>query len=73
VRNTTTAQNALVTRAKDYFKKLEAQNVLITGTEVELDTRFDNTGYAVYLLVNAQFGLELKKILITLRAPQIAA
>lgn len=68
-RNTLNVQNAIKARILGYLQKLEAMDVLINGTTLELDTRYTNTGYSIYLIINASFGYELKRVLITLRAP----
>jgi hypothetical protein len=70
--NTTSVRDALVTRISSYFGTLEAQNVLVNGTEVSIDTRYDNTKTNVFILVLAQFQFELKRVLLTVRVPTVS-
>lgn len=70
--NTTSVRDSLVSRLKEYFTGLEAQRVLVNGTEVSIDTRYNNTRTDVYVLVLAQFQFELKRVLLTVRVPTVA-
>lgn len=70
--NTTSVRDALVNRLESYFGTLEAQNVLVNGTEVSIDTRYDNTKTNVFILVLAQFQFELKRVLLTVRVPTVS-
>lgn len=70
--NTPSVRDALVARLETYFGVLEAQNVLVNGTEVQIDTRYDNTTTNVFVLVLAQFQFELKKVLLTVRVPTVS-
>lgn len=72
-KNTPAVRQAVIQEVLKYMRTLEAIDVLLPGTTVALDTRYVSTGYGVYLLVDARFGLELKKVLITLRAPALSA
>lgn len=67
--NTPTTQQALIATILAYLRTLEAQDVLVNGSTVAVDTRFDNSGTDLYLLIEARFAPELDKVLITLRAP----
>ena len=70
--NTTSVRDALVNRLASYFGALEAQGVLVTGTQVSIDTRYDNTKTNVYVLALAQFQFELKRVLLTVRVPTVS-
>lgn len=69
VNNTATVRSSLIVTLKDYLTNLETQNVLIPGSLVQLDTSHDNTQDDVYLILQVQFGRELQRVLIQLRAP----
>lgn len=71
-RNTPTVQRAIQNRLTGYLQQLEAADVLVNGSTVELDTRFNNSGYSIYLLINVRFAHELKRVLITVRAPGLS-
>lgn len=73
IRNTETGRSAAKARLERYFAQLEAVQVLVPETVVSVDTRRDNTGYSMYFVVEAQFGLELKKVLLTIRTPLLSA
>jgi len=68
-RNTSNVQRAIKNRLEGYLQQLEAMDVLVNGSTVDLDTRFNNTGYSIFLLINVGFSRELKRVLITVRAP----
>lgn len=70
--NTTTVRDSLVARLQQYFAVLEARNVLVNGTKVSIDTRYDNTKTDVFVLVEAQFQFELKRVLLTVRVPTVS-
>jgi len=70
--NTTTVRDSLVGTLQQYFSALEAQKVLVTGTQVSIDARFDNTKTNVFILVLAQFQFELKRVLLTVRVPTVS-
>ena len=70
--NTVSVRDSLVARLEQYFNVLEAQRVLVTGTEVQIDTRYDNTRTNVFILVLAQFQFELKRVLLTVRVPTVS-
>lgn len=70
--NTTSVRDSLVARLEQYFAALEAQRVLVNGTQVQIDTRFDNTKTNVFVLVLAQFQFELKRVLLTIRVPTVS-
>ena len=70
--NTTSVRDSLVARLSDYFGTLEAQRVLVNGTQVAIDTRYNNNRTDVYVLVLAQFQFELKRVLLTVRVPTVA-
>lgn len=72
IRNTEAARQSVKAAIESYLKTLEAKSVLINGSTVALDTRYTNTGHSIYLSVNIQFALELKKILVGVRAPAFA-
>lgn len=67
--NNAATRSALITAVKKYLKGLEDQGALVNGSQVLLDERFINTGDTVHLLLLVQFGRELKRVLMTLRAP----
>lgn len=71
-RNTPTVQRAIRNRLLGYLQQLEAMDVLVNGSDVELDTRFNNTGYSIFLLISVTFTSELKRVLITVRAPGVS-
>jgi len=70
--NTTSVRDLLVATLSQYFSLLEAQGVLVAGTQVSIDTRYDNTKTNVFILVLAQFQFELKRVLLTVRVPTVA-
>jgi len=70
--NTVSVRDSLVARIQQYFAVLEAQRVLVSGTEVQIDTRYDNTRTNVFILVLAQFQFELKRVLLTVRVPTVS-
>jgi hypothetical protein len=67
--NDTATRNALISAVKRYLADLEGRGALIRGSQVLIDERFINTGDTVHLLLLVQFGRELKRVLMTLRAP----
>lgn len=71
--NTTSVRDSLVARLQEYFNALEAQKVLVNGTTVQIDTRYDNTRTNVFVLVEAQFQFELKRVLLTVRVPTVTS
>lgn len=71
VNNTAIVRSSLLTVVADYLQGLEATDVLIPGSQVLLDESYDNTGNDIHLLLIVQFGRELKRVLIKLRAPTI--
>jgi len=70
--NTTSVRDLLLATLGQYFSLLEARGVLVAGTSVQLDTRYDNTKTNVFILVLAQFQFELKRVLLTVRVPTVA-
>ncbi len=72
VRNNAAARDAVKMVVEGYLKELEATGTLINGSTVDIDSRYVNTGHNIYLSVNIQFALELKKILVGVRAPAYA-
>lgn len=70
--NTTTVRDSLVATLQQYFAALEARNVLVNGTQVQIDARYDNTKTNVFVLVLAQFQFELKRVLLTVRVPTVS-
>lgn len=70
--NTVSVRDSLVSTLQGYFAQLEAQNVLVNGTQVQIDTRYDNTKTNVFVLVLAQFQFELKRVLLTVRVPTVS-
>jgi hypothetical protein len=70
--NTTTVRDSLVATLQSYFATLEAQSVLVNGTQVSIDARYDNTKTNVFILVLAQFQFELKRVLLTVRVPTVS-
>lgn len=69
VNNTSTVRSSLITTLKDYLTGLENRDVLVPGSLVSLDTSHDNTGANIFLILQVQFGRELQRVLIQLRAP----
>lgn len=70
--NTQSVRDSLVSTLQGYFAQLEAQNVLVNGTTVSIDTRYDNTRTNVFVLVLAKFQFELKRVLLTVRVPTVS-
>lgn len=70
--NTTTVRDSLVATLQQYFNQLEAQGVLVNGTQISIDARYDNTKTNVFVLVLAQFQFELKRVLLTVRVPTVS-
>lgn len=70
--NTTTVRDSLIATLQQYFAALEARNVLVNGTQVQIDARYDNTKTNVFVLVLAQFQFELKRVLLTVRVPTVS-
>lgn len=71
VNNTAIVRSSLLTVVEDYLRNLEASEILVPGSLVLLDESYDNTGNDIHLLLVVQFGRELKRVLIKLRAPTI--
>lgn len=67
--NTPATQSSILSMVSGYLTNLEDQGVVMPGHQVLLDDRFDNTGEDVYVLILVQFVKELKRVLMTLRAP----
>lgn len=67
--NNTATQSALINDVKKYLRGLEDRGALVPGSQVLLDERFENNGDTIHLLLLVQFGRELKRVLMTLRAP----
>ena len=70
--NTQSVRDSLVAVLQGYFAQLEAQQVLVNGTQVQIDTRYDNTRTNVFILVLAKFQFELKRVLLTIRVPTVS-
>lgn len=70
--NNAATRSALISAVLGYLQNLEAQGALVNGSRVLLDDRFNNEGENVYLLLLVQFGRELKRVLMTLRAPLLS-
>jgi hypothetical protein len=70
--NTTSVRDLLVATLQQYFSLLEARGVLVAGTQVSIDARYNNTQTNVFILVLAQFQFELKRVLLTVRVPTVA-
>lgn len=67
--NNAATRTALITAVKKYLSGLEERGAIVNGSQVLLDERFNNEGDTVHLLLLVQFGRELKRVLMTLRAP----
>ena len=70
--NNAATRSSLISAVGGYLTNLEDQGALIKGSQVVLDDRFNNLGDSVHLLLLVQFGRELKRVLMTLRAPILA-
>jgi hypothetical protein len=67
--NNAATRSSLITTITAYLRNLENQGALVNGSQVLLDERYNNVGDSVHLLLLCQFGRELKRVLLTLRAP----
>jgi hypothetical protein len=67
--NSSATRSNLLNVVSGYLGGLEDQGALVPGSEVQLDDRYDNTKANIYLLLLVQFSRELKRVLMTLRAP----
>jgi hypothetical protein len=68
--NDSATRAALLAGIGGYLSNLEDTGVLQKGSTVLLDDRYDSfSGDTIYLLLLVQFGRELKRVLMTLRAP----
>lgn len=67
--NNAATRSALISAVNGYLTNLEDQGALVKGSQVLLDERYNNLGDSVHLLLLVQFGRELKRVLMTLRAP----
>lgn len=70
--NNAATRSSLINIVKGYLAELEGQGVIVPGSEVILDDRYENSGENIHLLLLVQFSRELKRVLMTLRAPLLS-
>lgn len=70
--NNASTRSSLINIVKGYLADLEGQGVIVPGSEVILDDRYENSGENIHLLLLVQFSRELKRVLMTLRAPLLS-
>jgi hypothetical protein len=65
--NTETGRNNFIAAIIDFLKALEDQSILQSGSTVELDTRFDNTGGALFITIGYQYVDAVERFFFTVR------